>query len=123
MTDAERHDDKHLREQRLQRNLKILVVGLGILILVALAAVVVGIVTQSSKNAQVGQPTATIPLNSGGSIAFELPNGAKIVSISLSGNRLAVHYEGQEGTGIAILDVETGQRVLDVKPTVSIPKT
>jgi hypothetical protein len=123
MTDAGRDDDKHMREQRLQRNLKILVVGLGILILMALAAVVVGIITQSGKNAQVGQPTTTIPLSSGGTIAFELPIGAKIISISLSGNRLAVHYEGQEGTGIAILDVETGQRVLDVKPTVSVPKT
>ena len=122
MTDAERSEDKHMREQRLQRNLKILVIGLGLFMLLALAAVVVGMITQSGKNSQNAQHSLALPNQAASSLALELPVSAKIVSISLSGNRLAIHYDSQAGSGISIIDLETGQRTLEIKPTVALPK-
>ncbi len=120
----ETHNPDHMREQRTQRNLKIVVGGLGALILVALTVIAVKVATlatspsgsgtASTVTATMGQP--------GGEIALEVPKGAKVVSISLSGNRLAVHHEGPGGTGISIVDLETGRRVVDVKPLEAVPR-
>ncbi len=110
-----------MREQRLQRNLKIVVGGLGALILIGLGAVIVrmaGFATGSSRPGDVRTVLAAL----GGTFALEIPKGARIVSVSLSGNRLAVLHEGPDGTGIAILDLETGRRVLDVKPIEAVPR-
>ena len=113
-----------MRERRLQRNLKIVVGGLGVLILLGLGAIiarVVGIASVTGDKGQV-QNVKTVVASPGGTLALEIPKGAKIVSISLSGNRLAIHHEGPDGTGIAILDLETGRRVLDVKPIEALPR-
>ncbi len=40
--------------------------------------------------------------------------GAEVRSISLSGNRLAVHYEAGGAAGIAIFDLQTGRMVTDI---------
>lgn len=115
-------------ELRLQRNLKILVIGMGLLILLGLGAVVarmVGFATGSAKVATAeqtsagrsgtGQPAAALPTSGGvPQLALDLPKGAKIVSMSVSGDRLAVQHEGPSGTGIAIIDVVTGKRIADV---------
>ncbi len=42
------------------------------------------------------------------------PAGAQVRSISLSGNRLAVHYEAAGTEGIAVLDLQTGQTITSV---------
>jgi hypothetical protein len=113
-----------MRERRLQRNLKIVVGGLGVLILLGLGAIiarVVGIASVTGDKGQV-QTVKTVVASPGGTLALEIPKGAKIVSISLSGNRLAIHHEGPDGTGIAILDLETGRRVLEVKPIEALPR-
>lgn len=114
-------------ELRLQRNLKIVVVGMGLLILLGLAAVaarMVGFATGSVKVATTAQPAAAVPGGTGSNsnastatpeIALELPKGARIVSISVSGDRLAVQHESPVGTGIAIIDVTTGRRIANVK--------
>lgn len=109
-----------MREQRLQRNLKILIAGMGLLILLGLGAVVLRIVT-GGGNQQLAA-TTSILAPAGGEIAVELPPGAKVVSVSVSGNRLAVHHESPAGTGIAIIDLETGRRVVDVKPLAAVPR-
>lgn len=113
-----------MREQRLQRNLKILVIGMGLLILAGLGAVAFRIIQVANKPpatglATSGTATAAAPA---GELALELPRGAKVVSISLSGDRLAVHHESPAGTGITILDLATGRRLLDVKPLEAMPK-
>lgn len=110
-----------LREQRLQRNLKILIAGMGVLILLGLGAVVLRIVTGGGAQQQSGTATSVLA-PAGGEIAVELPPGAKVVSVSVSGNRLAVHHESPAGTGIAIIDLDTGRRVADVKPLAAVPR-
>lgn len=110
-----------MREQRLQRNLKILIAGMGLLILLGLGAVVLKIVAGGGAQ-QASGPATSILAPSGGEIAVELPPGAKVVSVSVSGNRLAVHHESPAGTGIAIIDLDTGRRVADVKPLAAVPR-
>jgi hypothetical protein len=113
-----------MREQRLQRNLKILVGGLGALILLGLGAIMVkvsGLAPGKSSSAG-STSTVTSVATPGGEIALELPKGAKVVSVSLSGNRLAIHHESPTGTGIAVLDLETGRRIADVKPLEGVPR-
>jgi hypothetical protein len=113
-----------MRERRIQRNLKIVVGGLGVLILLGLGAVILrvtGLATGSFGSAGV-QNVKTVIASPVGTLALEIPKGAKVVSISLSGNRLAVHHEGPEGTGITILDLDTGRRVVEVKPIEAVPR-
>jgi hypothetical protein len=109
-----------MREQRLQRNLKFLVGFLGFLIAAGLIAVVVRIVSLASQTSSTSTmaPTFAAP---GGEISLELPSGAKIVSISVSGNRLAVHHDGPSGAGISVLNLETGQRIMELKPVEAPP--
>ncbi|HET6389186.1 hypothetical protein [Hyphomicrobium sp.] len=110
-----------MREQRLQRNLKIVVAGLALLILLGLGAVavkVLGFVPDRSA----GQSVQTVTVSPGATLSLEIPAGARIASVALSGNRLAVHYEGPSGPGIAIIDIGTGQRVADVKLMEALPR-
>lgn len=108
-----------MRERRVQRNLKIVVAGLGALILVGLGAVAVRVVGMATGN---GPSSRSVAAAAGTTVSFDIPKGAKILSISLSGNRLAVHHDGPGGPGITIFDAETGRRVLDMKPVETLPR-
>lgn len=109
-----------MREQRLQRNLKIAIAGMGLLMLAGLGAIAYKIIAGSARGT--GGTVTAISGTPGGEIAVELPKGAKVVSVSVSGNRLALHHESPAGTGIAIIDLDTGRRVLDVKPLEAVPR-
>ena len=124
MTNPEPPSNDLMREQRLQRNLKIVVGGLGALILVGLGAVAVRVVGLATGPAGSGSSAmrSVVGASTGDTVSFELPKGAKIVSVSLSGNRLAVQHDGPSGPGITILDADTGRRVLELKPTESLPR-
>jgi hypothetical protein len=111
-----------MREQRLQRNLKIVVAVLSAFILLGLGAVAVRVIGLASGTSGSNQSSRIITVSQGATLSLEIPKGARIVSVSLSGNRLAVYYEGQDRPGIEILDIETGRRVLDVKPVESVPR-
>ena len=111
-----------MREQRLQRNLKIVVAVLSAFILLGLGAVAVRVIGLASGTSGSNQSSQIITVSPGATLSLEIPKGARIVSVSLSGNRLAVYYEGQDRPGIEILDIETGRRVLDVKPVESVPR-
>ena len=113
-----------MREQRLQRNLKIVVAALAALIIVGLGAVMVRVLGLASGSGEKGksQVITTVVASPQGTLVLEIPQGSKIVSVSLSGNKLAVHHDGPAGAGIAILDLETGQRLFDVKPVESLPR-
>ncbi|MEQ1716886.1 MAG: hypothetical protein ABL907_13005 [Hyphomicrobium sp.] len=119
-------DDALMRELRLQRNLKILVGALGFAILAGLAAVAVRVVGLSTSGPKAAGPvTTTVSVPAGAAqnqIGLELPKGARVVSISVSGNRLAVHHESPAGTGIAIIDLDTGRRIADVMPQEALPR-
>lgn len=125
MTNGEPHSTSAdvMREQKLQRNLKIIVGGLGALILIGLGAVIIKVtgLATGSRSGPVRSISAAWPPPSG-TVALEIPKGSKVVSVSLSGNRLAVQHEGPDGTGITILDFQTGRRIVEVKPIEALPK-
>lgn len=115
--------DDLMREQRLQRNLKIAISVMGLMILLGLGAIVYRIIAgPSAPRLAAGSTVTALAPTPGGEIAVELPKGAKVVSVSVSGNRLAVHHEGPAGTGIAIIDLDTGRRLVDVKPLEALPR-
>ena len=110
-----------MREQRLQRNLKIVVGGLALLILLGLGAVAIKIMGLALVGAPSTPSSRTVSVTPGSTLSLEIPKGSRIVSVSLSGGRLAVQHEGPGGPGIAIIDIDTGKRVADVKLMEALP--
>lgn len=104
-------DTRSASDLRIQRILKLVVVALAILIFAGLAAVVWRVIYLASPSAtQPASPMLAIRPEQ----SLALPAGAQVRSISLSDSHLAVHYETGGATGIAILDLRTGQMVTDV---------
>ena len=107
-----------------ERLLMFIVAFLGLLIIAGLGAVLFKIIYLSSTPSP-QQASSRPPENVGSGGAerpasgrLEIPAGAVVKSLSLDGDRLAVHYEAPGGAGIAIFDLTTGavQR-LEVAPT------
>jgi hypothetical protein len=98
-------------DARMQRTLKLVVVGLGVLILVGLAAVIGRVIYLSS--AAPAQPVAPVP-DVAAEQVLQLPPDAQVRTISLSGNRLAVHYLAGAKEGVAVIDLKTGRTVSSV---------
>jgi hypothetical protein len=102
------------RQLRLQRVLKIIVIGLAVLLVSGLALVIGRIIYLASPaptdDVQVAAPTLAIRPEQ----RLELPAGALVRSVSLSGSRLAVHYDAGGSPGIAVLDLQTGRRITTV---------
>jgi hypothetical protein len=86
--------------------LKAVVIGLGVLIVIALGLVVVGIVRKFSS---AGAPTAVQ------SAVFSLPPGAVIVEMQSQSNRLILRLHTQTGDEIDIVDTEDGRLVARIK--------
>lgn len=110
-------------EARLQRNLKIVVLGLAILLFAGLAAVVGRVIYLASPAAEqsVTQPLVQQPTDAAAPSpairpeqSLQLPAGAQVGSISLSGTRIAVHYTVGAEAGIAIFDIATGHLITNV---------
>jgi uncharacterized membrane protein len=107
---------------RLQRNLKIVVAVLAIMLAVGMATIVGRILYLASRTpAQPAAAPAPAAVSVGvlpKELSMQLPSGAQVKSISLSGDRLAVHYAldaaGGAGEGIAIIDLRTGEPVASV---------
>ena len=108
-------------EQRVQRTLKIIVVTLAILLFAGLAVAIARVIYLASAPA--AQPSASA-LTAASTPApmpairpeqsLALPAGAQVRSVSLSGNRLAVHYDVGTSAGIAVLDLQTGRMITNV---------
>jgi hypothetical protein len=96
---------------RLQRILKIVVIGLALLLFAGLAAIIWRVIYLASPASR--QPAALAP-TVGPAERLALPAGAEIRSISLSGNRLAVHYVAGARAGIAVFDLKLGRMVTDI---------
>ncbi|MBS0241767.1 MAG: hypothetical protein JSS20_06285 [Proteobacteria bacterium] len=102
------------------RMLRISVVVMGVILLFGFVAVIGRIVwlvnsgSQKPPQASVAapgsaMPAATVPVQpaplSRNLPPLGLPLGAGVRSISLSGDRLAVHFEGPQGSGLKIIDL------------------
>ena len=108
-------------EQRVQRILKIIVVTLAILLFAGLAVAIARVIYLAS--APVAQPSASAVPATATPVptpavrpeqSLALPAGAQVRSVSLSGNRLAVHYEAGATSGIAVIDLQTGRMITNV---------
>ena len=99
-------------EARLQRTMKIVVVALGVLLFAGLATVAGRIIyLASAKTTQPPPaPRPAVPPEA----MLRLPAGAQVRSISLSGDRLAVHYEAADVEGIAVYDLAAGRALTDI---------
>jgi hypothetical protein len=98
-------------DARLQRNLKIFVIALAVLIFAGLATIIGRVIyLASAPETQPAAPSPAIRPEQ----SLLLPVGAQVRSVSLSGNRLAVHYEASGADGIAVLDLQTGRTIASV---------
>ena len=84
------------------------VIVLGALIVIALAILVVGLVTRFSA-----PHPAQGAMSSEGS--FVLPPGAKVVEMQSEPNRLILHVRAADGDEIDIIDTEDGHLVSRIK--------
>ena len=99
------------------RILKIAVIVMGILLVGGFAFVLAAIVYQASHPAQDVSPTAAQVVPGQGGLSIDLPvaAGAAVTTMSLDGNRLAVHLNGTSGPEIAVIDLATGKAIARVR--------
>jgi hypothetical protein len=100
------------RDAGLVRALKILVIVLGVLLILGFFTIVARLVYLAARP---GPPGAVPAAGLGAKPSLELPAGAHVRAIALSGDRLAVHYEAPVGGGIAVLDIATGRTLARVQ--------
>ena len=118
---AVRPDGLTEAEAAKQRTMKIVVSVLGLLILLAFAGVIAGMVYRASLIGKgspaapgklAGLPAAARPVTGlQPDIKLSLGAGQAVKSTTLSGTHLVVHHEGPASGGIVILDLTTGQIV------------
>jgi hypothetical protein len=114
---------------RLVSMLKFTVIAMAVLIVAGLGAVIWRIIAlandPSGHAAAVAKtppaaissqtPAQTLAQTQASDITLALPEGAVVRSTSLSGDRLAVHFETPTGPGIAIIDLPSGRTVSRVR--------
>lgn len=95
------------------RGMKYAVIGMGIILILGFLTIIARIVYLTSRM----DASATLPA---GDISLPLPAGAEVLTMSLSGNRLAVHTR-EAATGerqIVVIDLASGLIVNRVQLTV-----
>ena len=102
------------------RQLKLAVIAMGVILLLGFAVVIGRIVylvnsgprPAATAAALPGPPGAPVPAAAAplapSATVLSLPRGATVRQLAISGNRLAVYYEGPDGAGIRIVDLATG---------------
>lgn len=105
--------------------LRAIVIGLGLLLVIAFLILVGRLLylafatpAQAPAPASPPRPAAT---RTAPEVALALPAGASIKAVSLSGDRLAVHYTSPTGDGILIVDAATGEVVGRLKAAPAAP--
>jgi len=89
------------------RLLKAVVIGLGVLIVIALVLLVVGMVTKFN-----GHATST---SAQGGTRYVLPSGAKIVDMQTQPGRVILRVRTGTGEEIDIIDTQDGHLISQVK--------
>jgi hypothetical protein len=97
------------RTSRRLAGLKIAVVVMGIILVVGFVVLLACIIYLSAGR---GEQASRVH---GVEARLPVPPGAAVRTMSLFGNRLAVHYEHPSGGGIAVLDLATGTVISRVR--------
>lgn len=93
--------------ERQIRMLRFAVIAMGVVLVLGFITVIARIVYLVNRGSDTGSATAiSQPLKDAARLA--LPSGATVRTLSLSGARLAVHYDSPTGSGIVILDLASG---------------
>jgi Family of unknown function (DUF6476) len=90
------------------RMLRAVVIGLGVLIVIAVVLLVVGLATR------LGGHTASGSAQS--SSAYTLPGDAKIVETQVSGNRLILTAREMDGDHVFVFSTDDGKLVGEIAP-------
>ncbi len=97
------------------RALKALVIGMGILILIGFAAVVVAVIQRTGDDGDDGPSTVRsgVPTERAfGDVRVKLPSGAQVIGTAADGGRLIVHLRLAGGEArILVIDLATGKRL------------
>jgi len=94
------------------RKLRIAVIAMGAVLLLGFAVVIGRIVQLMSRVPSAADAIAVPPsVQAPSEIKLALPQGAVVRTLSLAGNRLAVHFESPSASGVAIVDLATGRTV------------
>ena len=93
------------------RVLKLAVIVMGILLVGGFAFVLAAIVYQASRGGQSsvapgGEPVAT---------ELQIPKDASVSTLSLDGDRLALHLKSSAGPEIVVIDLRTGKTLARIK--------
>lgn len=97
-----------------QRLLRAVVIGLGVVLIVMLGAVAVGIVMKVG-----GKGTAPSPASSA---RFAMPEGATIEHMQVSGDRLILRLKTASGEEVDIVDTQTGRLISRIEtPPPAVP--
>ena len=87
--------------------LKAVVIGLGVLIVIAFVLLVVGMVTKFN-----GHPAST---GAQAGTRYMLPTGAKIVDMQTQPGRVILRVRSAAGEEVDIIDTQDGHLILQVK--------
>lgn len=104
------------------RALKIAVVVMGIMMVVGIFVVFARIVYLANQRGAQGTTVAASSTRLAPQAQLALPAGASIRQVSLSGDRLAVHYDSPSGSAIAVLDLATGSLLSRVQVVPEVPR-
>lgn len=102
--------------------LKVAVVVMGVMLLAGLAAVIAGMIFQASKVGKKSPDASAVPAAVSAAVpaavapeALTIPPGGEVVSMSLDGDRLALHVRAGEDAEIVVVDLRTGKVISRVK--------
>jgi hypothetical protein len=93
------------------RVLKIAVIVMGILLVGGFAFVLAAIVYQASKGGQSASPAPSEAVGA----QLHIPKDARVETIALDGNRIALHVQSSQGGEIVVIDLGTGKTLARIK--------
>lgn len=101
------------------RALRVAVVIMGVVIVLGLVVLIGRIIYLAARPSGqlVGAATTIAP-----DVSAALPAGAHVRSVSLHGDRLAIHYDAPAGSGITVVDLASGRTLSRVQLVPEAPK-
>ncbi|MFN3745825.1 MAG: DUF6476 family protein [Hyphomicrobiaceae bacterium] len=105
--------------ERHVRMLRIAVIAMGVVLVLGFVTVIARIVYLVNRG---GETTSVASQPAQETARLALPAGASVRHIALAGQRLAVHYDGPAGSGILILDLQTGKPVSRIEIVPETPR-